>query len=74
MGAGFTAWRVTLVTAKAGVCCPSLLPASATAWLWEMFEGHSADTRAGKFYTSVDGGPIGGSRVRRPGSEDPHRR
>ena len=23
---------------------------------------------------SVDGGPSGGSRVRRPGSEDPHRR
>jgi hypothetical protein len=35
----------------------------------EMFEGDSADTCA-----SVDGGPSGGSRVRRPGSEDPHRR
>ena len=27
-----------------------------------------------KISDSVDGGPSGGSRVRRPGSEDPHRR
>ena len=27
-----------------------------------------------KISASVDGGPSGGSRVRRPGSEDPHRR
>ena len=32
-----------------------------------MFEGDSADM------CSVDGGPSGGSRVRRPGSEDPYR-
>ena len=38
--------------------------------LGEMFEGDSADTRAGKF-PLVDEGPSGGSRVRRPGSEDP---
>ena len=38
--------------------------------LGEMFEGDSADTCAGKFpLTSM--GPSGGSRVRRPGSEDP---
>ena len=43
--------------------------------LGEMFEGDSADTCAGKFpLSSVDGGPSGGSRVRRPGSEDPHPR
>ena len=35
--------------------------------LGEMFEGDSADTCA-----HVDGGLSGGSRVRRPGSEDPH--
>ena len=28
----------------------------------------------GKLSVSVDGGPSGGSRVRRPGSEDPHQR
>ena len=39
-----------------------------------MFEGDSADMCAGKFTASVDGGPSGGSRVRTPGSEDPHRR
>ena len=38
--------------------------------LGEMFEGDSADTCA----ASVDGGPSGGSRVRRSGSEEPHRR
>ena len=27
-----------------------------------------------KILAQVDGGPSGGSRVRRPGSEDPHRR
>ena len=42
-------------------------------WLGEMFEGDSADALAGKF-PSVDGGPSGGSSVRRAGSEDPHRR
>jgi hypothetical protein len=42
--------------------------------LGEMFEGDSADTGAGKISASVDGGPSGGSRVRRPVSEDPHRR
>ena len=31
-------------------------------------------TRVPKMSASVDGGPSGGSRVRRPGSEDPHRR
>ena len=31
----------------------------------EMFEGDSAET-------CVDGGPSGGSRMRRPGSEYPH--
>ena len=33
-----------------------------------------ADTRAGKFFASVDGGLSGVSRVRGHGSEDPHRR
>ena len=42
--------------------------------LGEMFEGDSADTGAGKISAHVDGGLSGGSRVRRPGSEDPHRR
>jgi hypothetical protein len=37
-----------------------------------MFECDSAETCAGKISASVDGGPSGGSRVRRPGSEDPH--
>ena len=31
-------------------------------------------TRVPKISASVDGWPSGGSRVRRPGSEDPHRR
>ena len=34
--------------------------------LGEKFEGDFVDTCAGKF-------PSGGSRVRRPGGEDPHR-
>ena len=42
--------------------------------LGEMFEGDSADTCARKFYDGVNGGPKGGSSMRRPGSEDPHRR
>ena len=41
--------------------------------LGEMFEGASAETCAGKISASVDGGPSGGSRERRPRSEDPHR-
>ena len=39
--------------------------------LGEMFEGDSADTWAKK---RVDGGLSGGLSVRKPGSEDPHRR
>ena len=39
----------------------------------EMFEGDSADTCAAKITASVDGGPSGGSHVRRLGREDPHR-
>ena len=39
-----------------------------------MFEGDSADTCAVKISTHVYGGPSRGSRVRRPGSEDPHLR
>ena len=39
--------------------------------LGEMFEGDSADMCAWKISASVDGGPSGGSRMRRPGSEDP---
>ena len=42
--------------------------------LWEMFEGDSADTRAGKFPLVPMGGLSGGSRVRGHRSEDPHRR
>ena len=42
--------------------------------LGEMLEGDSAETCAGKISGNVDGGPSGGSCVRRPGSEDPHRR
>ena len=38
--------------------------------LGEMFEGESADICA----AHVDGEPSRGSSVRRPGSEDPHRR
>ena len=38
-----------------------------------MFEGESADTCAGKISAHVNGGPSGGSSVRRPGTEDPHR-
>jgi hypothetical protein len=33
----------------------------------------SADTCTEKFSANVDRLPIGGSRMRRPGSEDPHR-
>jgi hypothetical protein len=40
--------------------------------LGEMLEGDSADIMCQKISTSVDGGPSAGSRVRRPGSEDPH--
>ena len=36
-----------------------------------MFEGHSADTHAGKISASVDGGSSGGSCVRRPLSKYP---
>ena len=39
-----------------------------------MFEGDSAGTCAWKISSHVDGGPSGGSSVRRPGSGDPHRR
>ena len=42
--------------------------------LGDMFEGDSADTRAGKFPLTSIGGPSRGSRVCRPGSEDPHQR
>jgi hypothetical protein len=42
--------------------------------LGEMFEGDSADMCIGKFPLTLMGGLSGGSRVRRPGSEDPHRR
>jgi hypothetical protein len=42
--------------------------------LGEMFEGDSADKCAGKISAHVDGGPSGGSSMRRPRSEDPHRR
>ena len=38
-----------------------------------MFEGDSADTVARKFSGHVNGGLSKGARVRRPGSEDPHR-
>ena len=42
-----------------------------TSEVWrEMFEGDSADTCGEKIAASVDGKPSGGSRVRRPGSED----
>ena len=41
--------------------------------LGEMFEGDYA-VWVPENYASVDGGPSGGSRVRRPRSEDPHRR
>jgi hypothetical protein len=40
--------------------------------LVEMFEGDSADTCNGKISAGVDGGPSGGSSVRRHGSKDPH--
>ena len=40
----------------------------------EMFEGDSADMCAEKFLLVSMGGLSGGSRVRRPGSEDPNRR
>ena len=43
--------------------------------LGEMFEGDSADSIiCARELASVDGGPSVGSHVRRPGSEDPHRR
>ena len=42
--------------------------------LGNMFEGDSADTCCGKFQLTLIGGLIRGSRVRRPGSEDPLRR
>ena len=45
-----------------------------SAGLGEMFEGDSADTCTVKISAHVDGGPRGGSRVRKPGNEDPHRR
>ena len=41
--------------------------------LGEMFEGDSRHVRR-KNSAHVDGEPSGGSRVRKPGSEDPHRR
>ena len=40
--------------------------------LGEMIEGDSADTCAGKFQLVSMGGLAPGSRMRRPGSEDPH--
>ena len=43
-----------------------------TDGLGEMFEGDSADTCAGKFPLISMGGRAEG--LRRPGSEDPHRR
>ena len=42
--------------------------------LGEMFESDSADMCAEKISASFDGGPSGVSCMRRPGSEDPHRR
>ena len=42
--------------------------------LGEMFEGDSADTCGANFRSSCLGGASGGTSVRRPGSEDPHRR
>ena len=42
--------------------------------LGDMFEGDSADMCAEFFFAHVDGWAGGGSRVRRPGNEDPHRR
>ena len=39
-----------------------------------MLEGDSADTWGRRFPLMSMGGPSGGSSVRRPGSEDPHRR
>ena len=41
--------------------------------LREMFEGDSADRYGGKFPLMSMGGLSGGSCMRRPGSEDPHR-
>ena len=41
--------------------------------LGKMFEGDSADTCSRKFPLMLMGGASGGSSVRRPGSEDPHR-
>ena len=43
---------------------------------FDRFEGRRPLCRHGcwKISASVDGGPSRGSRVRRPGSEDPHRR
>ena len=41
--------------------------------LVEIIEGDSADM-CGGISSNVDGEPSGGSHVRRPGSEDPHRR
>ena len=42
--------------------------------LGEMFEGDSADMFPRKISAHIDGGQSGGSCVRRPGSEDRHRR
>ena len=41
--------------------------------LGEMFEGDSADMCIGKFTLMSMGGEAEGSRMRRPGSEDPDR-
>ena len=43
-------------------------------WFWEIFEGDSTDMCTGNNSTHVDGGPMEGSGVLRPRSEDPHRR
>ena len=40
----------------------------------EMFEGNFAEIHPRKISAHIDGGPRGGSSVRRPGSKDPHQR
>ena len=54
--------------------CPRVLKVTSDMTyegLGEMFEADSADS-APNFFSGVDGGPSGGSSVRRPRSEDPH--
>ena len=42
--------------------------------LGDVFEGDSADTCAENFPLTLIRGPSRGSHMRRPGSDDPHRR